>query len=87
MFLIWGDGDEREVLEQRVVDEHINNVVFKGRVEKKYIPYITSQADLNIAHNTPTELFRFGISFNKIFDYMAAGKPTLSTFPYITSSP
>lgn len=84
LFLIWGDGDEREVLEQRVVDEHINNVVFKGRVDKKYIPYITSQADLNIAHNTPTELFRFGISFNKIFDYMAAGKPTLSTFscPY-----
>lgn len=81
LFLIWGDGDEREVLEQRVVDEHINNVVFKGRVDKKYIPYITSQADLNIAHNTPTELFRFGISFNKIFDYMAAGKPTLSTFP------
>lgn len=34
LFLIWGDGDEREVLEQRVVDEHINNVVFKGRVEK-----------------------------------------------------
>lgn len=81
LFLIWGDGDEREFLQNRVADEQISNVIFKGRVDKKFIPYITSMADVNIAHNTPTNLFRFGISFNKIFDYMAAGKPILSTFP------
>ena len=80
-FLIWGDGDERAMLEQRVKDEKITNVVFKGRVEKKYVPYITCRADLNLAHNTPTPLFRVGISFNKLFDYLAAGKPVLSDFP------
>lgn len=80
-FLVWGDGDEREMLEQRVRDEGISNVVFKGRVDKKFIPYITSSADLNFAHCTPAPLFRFGISFNKLFDYMAAGKPVLSDFP------
>lgn len=80
-FLIWGDGDERPALEQRLADEHIGNVVFKGRVEKKYVPYIVSQADLNIAHNTPSPLFRFGISFNKLFDYLAAEKPVFSDFP------
>lgn len=80
-FLIWGDGDERPALEQRVIDEKIDNVVFKGKVEKKYIPHIVSQADFNFAHNTPSPLFRFGISFNKIFDYFAAGKPILTDFP------
>ena len=80
-FLIWGDGDERPLLEQRVRDEKIGNVIIKGKVEKKYIPYIVSQADLNFAHNTPSPLFRFGISFNKIFDYFAAGKPILTDFP------
>ena len=80
-FLIWGDGDERPALEQRVADEQITNVVFKGKVEKKYVPYVVSHADLNIAHNTPSPLFRFGISFNKLFDYFAAGKPVLSDFP------
>lgn len=80
-FLIWGDGDERPMLEQRVKDENIGNVVFKGRVEKKFVPSIVSRADVNFAHNTPSPLFRFGISFNKMFDYLAAGKPVLSDFP------
>lgn len=80
-FLIWGDGDERAALEQRVRDEHIDNVIFKGRVEKKFVPSIVSRADVNFAHNTPSPLFRFGISFNKMFDYLAAGKPVLSDFP------
>ena len=80
-FLVWGDGDERLALEQRLKEENISNVIFKGRVDKKYIPYIVSKADINFAHNTPSPLFRFGISFNKIFDYMAAGKPILSDFP------
>lgn len=80
-FLIWGDGDERAALEQRIRDEHIDNVIFKGRVEKKFVPSIVSRADVNFAHNTPSPLFRFGISFNKMFDYLAAGKPVLSDFP------
>jgi len=79
-FLIWGDGDELSSLRQRIADEGIYNVIFKGKAEKKYIPYIVSQADLNIAHNTSSPIFKYGVSFNKIFDYMAAGKPVLCDF-------
>lgn len=79
-FLIWGDGDELEVLKKRQINEHISNVVFKGRVEKKYIPSITSKASINYAHNGNSPLFRFGLSFNKIFDYLAAGRPILCDF-------
>lgn len=80
-FLIWGNGDELETLKRRIKEEKIENVVFKGHVDKQYIPYITSMANLNIAHNEPSPLFRFGISFNKLFDYLAAGKPVLCDFP------
>ena len=80
-FLIWGKGDELLALEKRVADEDIRNVVFKGYVDKKYIPYITNQADLNIMHDPVAPIHRFGLSANKIFDYMAAGKPVLSDFP------
>ena len=79
-FLIWGDGDELSDLVKRVDREKITNVVFKGKVDKKYIPFITSKADINIAHNGTSPLFRFGISFNKIFDYLAAGKTILCDF-------
>lgn len=80
-FLVWGDGDEREALEKRVKEENIENVVFKGKAAKRCVPYIVSRADLNFAHNEPSPVFRFGISFNKIFEYLAAGKPVLCDFP------
>lgn len=82
-FLIWGDGDERAALEQRVRDEKIGNVVFKGKVEKKYIPYIVSQADTNLIHggDQGKALFRFGISPNKMFDCFAAGKTIIMDIP------
>ena len=78
-FLIWGNGDELPALKQRVIDEHIGNVVFKGRVEKKYVPFIVSKADVNLLHggNESNGLMRFGISPNKLFDYFAAGKPVI----------
>lgn len=79
-FLIWGDGDERSALEQRVQDEGISNVVFKGKAEKKYIPSIVSQADLNLLHTEMSTIFRYGTSNNKLFEYIAAGKPILGTF-------
>ena len=83
-FLIWGDGDERPALEQRVRDEDISNVVFKGKVEKKYIPSIVSRADLMMMHYSDSAVIKYGSSMNKMFDYMAAEKPVLCDFscPY-----
>lgn len=78
--LIWGKGDELEFLKQRVIDENISNVVFKGFIDKKYIPSILSNASLCIAHNDETPLLRFGISLNKMFDYLASGHPVLFDF-------
>ncbi len=76
-FLVWGDGDQLERLQQRVMNEEIYNVVFKGKVEKQFVPSIVSQADATffILENSP--LFRFGLSLNKSFEYLAAGKPLI----------
>lgn len=79
--LVWGRGEEVEMLKERVANEAVENVVFKGFISKEYIPYITSKADLNLVHNSPSPLLRFGLSFNKIYDYLAAGKPILCDFP------
>ena len=78
-FVIFGDGDELEPLKERVETEGITNVVFKGRVNKQYIPSIDSKADLNLVHWEMNPLLRVGESYNKAFEYYAAGKPVFYT--------
>ena len=79
-FLIYGEGNELEDLKQRVIDEKIENVFFKGRVDRKYIPYILSKSDLNILNYSATKYnWSRGNSSNKLFEYMASGKPIVST--------
>ncbi len=79
-FLIWGDGDQVADLQRRISEEDITNVFLKGRVAKCYIPSITSKATINFVHNSPSPMFKYGLSFNKIFDYLAAGKPIICDF-------
>ena len=74
-FLIYGDGNERDYLQKRCQLENINNVIFKGKVNKKYIPYILSNSDLNILNYSYNDIWKYGGSQNKIFEYLAAGKP------------
>ena len=78
-FLVYGDGDERKPLEGDSRKDDIRNLVFKGKVEKQYIPYILSQSDLNILHYRQAVCVeKYGGSQNKLFEYLASGKPTLS---------
>ena len=80
-FLIWGKGDELSALQKRIEDEDMQNIEFKGHVDKRYIPYIVSQANLNLIHYGNMPVVRFGVSHNKMFEYMAAGNPTLDDVP------
>lgn len=79
-FLIYGSGDEKEMLENRCKEEKINNVVFKGRVEKKMIPSILKKSYANILHNSSTSLDKYGQSQNKFFEYLAAGRCVIQTY-------
>lgn len=77
-FLIYGRGEIEEELKGICKEKHINNVKFKGYVEKKYIPYILSKCDLNVLNCAPSKMLRFGGSQNKLFDYLASGRPILA---------
>jgi glycosyltransferase involved in cell wall biosynthesis len=79
-FLIFGDGNQVEALKQRIHDEGLSNVKLKGFVERKYIPYILSNSSVNIL-NYSQSLYNWsrGNSSNKLFEYMASGKPVIST--------
>ena len=79
-FLIYGSGDEKEMLEQRCKDEGLCNVIFKGRVEKKMVPSILKRSYANILHNSSTSLDKYGQSQNKFFEYLAAGRAIIQTY-------
>lgn len=82
-FLIWGDGDRRPALEARCREKGVRNVLFKGRVDRRHIPAILSKADatlLQLYQNGGPGILRYGCSPNKLFDYLAAGKPVIVGF-------
>lgn len=77
-FLIYGTGNELESLKSYCISSGLTNVVFKGYIENKYIPYVLSKSRLNLLNYQPTNMFRYGGSQNKLFEYLASGIPIIS---------
>lgn len=77
-FYLFGQGKDEPMLREYCEKEGLDIVHFMGQVDKKYIPSILSQGDLNIFTGQSIPLYRYGTSLNKVFDYLASGKPTLS---------
>jgi glycosyltransferase involved in cell wall biosynthesis len=79
-FLVYGDGNQLEELKRRVIDENLTNVKMKGFINKQFIPYILSRASVNILNYSQSHYnWARGNSSNKLFEYMASGKPIIST--------
>lgn len=76
--IVFGDGDELETLKNNA--RNLDNIIFKGRVPKCFVPSILSQGYVSILHNSSTELDKYGQSQNKFFEYLAAGRPILMTY-------
>ena len=75
---LMGTGPEKERLQKRGREEKLTNVLFLPAVNKNEVGSILEQADILYIGLAKTDLFRFGISPNKMMDYMLAGKPIIS---------
>lgn len=78
--IIFGDGDQRMNLEKYCKVNNIDNIIFKGKIDKKNIPNILMKADICLLHNKSTVLDQYGQSQNKLFEYMASGSAILQTY-------
>ena len=76
-FIIAGGGPLKEVLQARTQEYKLDNVLFLGSVPKNDIIGILKNADCLIFPLKYTPVFRFGISSNKLFDYMASKNPII----------
>lgn len=78
-FLIYGQGIEEERLKQKIAEYGLNNIKLKGFINKNQIPYTLSNSDLNILNYSQSRYnWSRGNSSNKLFEYMASGKPIIS---------
>lgn len=77
IFVLVGDGVEKNRLLQRTKNEKINNIFFLPSVRKKSIPELIKMFDCVYAGSQESPLYRFGICFNKIYDSMMGGKPII----------
>jgi glycosyltransferase involved in cell wall biosynthesis len=75
-FLIVGDGKERKRLQARAEADQLDNVLFVGAQPKQEMRYYLASADACVAILQNIRMFRMTYP-NKVFDYMAAGRPIL----------
>lgn len=77
VFRLVGDGPEKESLKNLVVKKQLNNVEFDEPVPKSQIPGVLRQADAFIIVVQDSPLYKYGISPNKIYDYLVSAKPVI----------
>lgn len=82
-FIALGAGDELEELREKVQERGLSNIFFPGAIDKREIPASLKKARLLLLlySSMQVNLSQYGMSQNKLFDYLASGKPVLSNLP------
>jgi glycosyltransferase involved in cell wall biosynthesis len=75
-FLFVGDGKERPNLERQARTLALPNVTFTGSRPKRHMPDVLAASNACVATLKNIPMFRTTYP-NKVFDYMAAGRPTI----------
>ncbi len=75
-----GDGPAKDSLQVQA-EAAGAPVEFRAPVPKAEVPAVLGGCDVGLMVLADVELFTFGVSPNKLFDYMAAGLPVLTNVP------
>jgi glycosyltransferase involved in cell wall biosynthesis len=80
-FVLVGDGPSKQDLLAQAKRDGLKNVYFHDPVPKTDIPALLGSMDLGLLILQNVEVFKYGISPNKLFDYWAARLPVIATTP------
>jgi len=72
-----GNGPEKKALMKMVKDKNISNVYFHDAVPKNKVGIFLARMDVLFIGWHFSKIYRFGISANKLFDYLASAKPII----------
>ncbi len=76
VIVLLGDGKDKPDLQSQAARDGLENVIFLPPIPKVKMPYALAAADACVAILKPVDLYKTTYP-NKVFDYMAAGKPVL----------
>lgn len=76
-FAIIGDGHLKSKLQQKAEDNVLYNVRFFERISKDQVAVAVSKAKVCLSAIQNLSVFRYGLSRNKINDYLYSGNPTI----------
>lgn len=76
-FVIVGSGPEEEPMKEIIKREGLENVHLFGRQKREDVPLILENSSILFCGLKEREAFKYGISKNKFYDYMAAKKPII----------
>lgn len=76
-FLLIGDGQEKARLLQMAKEKNLDNVKFHESVPKSEIVKFLLNANCLLFNLLYSPVFKYGISSNKLFDYLASGRPII----------
>lgn len=76
-FIVVGAGQEKAVLDKIIQEDALNNVVLFGKQPKSHMAKILSKSGILFVGLMEREAFKYGISKNKFYEYMAAKKPII----------
>ena len=71
--ILVGDGPERAELERLAARSP--GILVGPPIPTQWVPVVLRSLDATVVHATSTPVYRYGISFNKLFEYMAAARP------------
>ena len=76
--VVVGDGAERASIESRAASSpSAARVVFEAPVPKEQVPTLVARADAMVINILDLDVYRYGVSMNKLFDYAASARPIL----------
>lgn len=76
-FVFVGDGSDKPRLIQLANMLGLQNIEFRGLVPKTKIAEVMNEADSFIFSLQDLPLYKYGISLNKMCDYLASGRPII----------
>ncbi|MFZ3199736.1 MAG: glycosyltransferase family 4 protein [Candidatus Acidiferrales bacterium] len=76
-FIFVGDGSDKENLVKMAAQLSLENVEFRGLVPKTEVVRVMAEADAFVFSLADLPLYKYGISLNKMCDYLASGRPIL----------